>query len=194
MLSQRGTEAFITSWLHFCNSLFADLPAISLRHLQLTLNFTSLLKPGFLSILLISWENFSDFILVRWQFQVEINFLLASIQRCFPLLIILFSYSFAALSLWVAFHLLLSESVSLVNLQNTAKAPHSVQASQWSALTCQFKSPKMGLCKGGLTRTGCSFPFNSSDRFFLPFPSFSFLSVMNTCTKAKHVVYLPHGW
>lgn len=56
--------------------------------------WTSLLKPGFLSILLISWENFSDFILVKWHFQVEINFLLASFQRCFPLLIILFSYYF----------------------------------------------------------------------------------------------------
>lgn len=56
--------------------------------------WTSLLKPGFLSILLISWENFSDFIWVKWQFQVEINFLLASFQRCFPLLIMLFSYYF----------------------------------------------------------------------------------------------------
>lgn len=92
MLSQRGTEAFITSWLHFCNSLFADLPAISLRHLQLTLNIT-----------VETWisEHFACFLrellwfhLIKWQFQVEINFLLASFQRCFPLLVILFSYYF----------------------------------------------------------------------------------------------------
>lgn len=31
--------SFITPWLRFWKSLFADLPAISLRHLQLTLNF-----------------------------------------------------------------------------------------------------------------------------------------------------------
>lgn len=144
MLSQRGTKAFITSWLRFCNSLFADLPATSLRHLQLTLNFTveTWISEHFDSLLReLLWFHLGKVVASGWnefsiyQFSISpFHFLSFSFPVTWfavsPLVMM------TTFSSWVAFHLLLSVSVLLVNIQKTAKALYCVEASQWlSALT-----------------------------------------------------------
>lgn len=160
MLSQRGTEAFITTWLHFCNSSFADLPAISLRHLQLTLNFAveTWISEHFASFLReCLWFHPGKVVVSGWTqfaaYQLSIGpFHFSSFYFSFY-----FICCVSSSSSWVAYHLLLlSESVLLVKKKKTAKAPYCEQASQWlTALTYQFRLPKVyrsvnrGIIQGG---------------------------------------------